>query len=1546
MSHNCWCLHNQAQPPALLPMCQSGREMYEGKNIHYSPVDNKPLCSFSRKLCNQRRLNGYGFCVRHILEDPTAPFRRCAYVAKSSQQMCTQAIPYGEQRQYCNNHMQVLGMLPRRERKPKKEKDKGKDKVKDISKDEKDMAPVPEINKMTFGDRLKSKKLSLPKSSAASILGKVSSPVEDPDDPYAFHDAAPEMDTVQTGVSSSGQTNTISGVSVVTTEVQVRSPHTQPLPSPVQCRPQGEGMGSLSKAKLYPELAEKLEKVRPSPEAKTPKSRARSSRTINKLQTKIAQNKIKDKLRKSQESSQAEMSPSQMAASPDRSGLGSAGLLTSAVPGSEFGNVPTGVNAPGLPCAHLHPFALPGMGLPPFEGSSSGGRSVGVSHLAGPASLYGGERLNHSTLTSQLLSPLHSLPPPYPGLLTSRESSITSTPESAVAHRMGACVMPPVTTTVPADIPPHPLFSSTQASSMTAPSVTMAQPHPHLHSPQPHPHHHPLVRQASLPNQVLRPGMSQPSAKTVDALYPPHASVMNQHLHRAPSGSVIAFPQTSAILASKVGAMPHVTSVLSQSSVNVVGSELGLPPPPPYVPRFVVTSAVSTSLPNMGSVLLTRLQRLRGLLSEKDARMRLKSDLAVKVYAMHAHRKINNHVFVESSMSLCASDEDVSCDEEPDVDMLPWQPDWRGISDDEEETSELDADGELPSDLRTAKLGLLRARLRRQCTQTKHATRINTSTLRGSNKFTMALIKLAKENSFSAAQTLSTILHKPLRWPDERPRRFRKDVWKKTCLYKDAADKQCANMCLPYANHCRKHIMYNVDQQMFEFCTAKNTDNTQCCMPVIDLRHDIPLCFPHAAQAELAKKEEAAEVKKRPRKKTKPPALTRPPRKGKKKKGKNARPQKPMPPDKPTGDISMPETVPLPMDIMPPEPTPSVPPADSAPTITQPPNILPSAAPVAASGSRPSAAGSTGRVSKGSRGLELGSVDLEETLGSEFDKQFELPLEQASRLLEEQDFQEVFNKIPDDAFTDIFSMADKNGEREEVLEEENKQLEQALKSANITLQGLIKGTVRMEDLNEEATVQVAEMLADMQGLQVESDITATAAALDLFNGPAGSHGLPNLSLPLAPLSTHPTQGLLQQVSAAEFSQAVPQLSTSASYLSSVATTSINGVSLPLPQGLVAQNSSTFPQQSVLSALPAGYTTSTSVAQQAGASVVTPMYTAHGYQVVTAGTGQVMAQGQGVGGQTPVGQLHSIAGFPAGLQSLHGLSPALLLNSADLAQSQALLAARGISPSQLQQVRASGHQVAQRLETVAAVTSSPTSLSSQLIARSSQLDGSGSNLHPQHTRASQLQVQSHSSIEAQLAGDASHTSWVTAATSLQSQQQHQQAGTTYHGVNGFPITSQLQYIHGTATMSHSLQTTSVPTLPKFSSLMAQAGSGLANQQVTQTLVTGNLTPGLATITGLKHDLHLISGAAHPSSSVDGQLVSSPIGGTVSPCVVTGLKTDPRLAALSHMAVGRSGSPGAHSYGSAHSPSPTPQPVNQTLPPFSTALPVYQSSGSSS
>ncbi|XP_030637665.1 INO80 complex subunit D-B [Chanos chanos] len=95
--------------------------MFEGKHIHFSEVDHKPLCSYSPKLCKQRRLNGYAFCIRHVLEDRSAPFRQCEYVAKYNSQRCTNPIPKAQDRKYCNSHLQVMGVLPKKERKKRQD---------------------------------------------------------------------------------------------------------------------------------------------------------------------------------------------------------------------------------------------------------------------------------------------------------------------------------------------------------------------------------------------------------------------------------------------------------------------------------------------------------------------------------------------------------------------------------------------------------------------------------------------------------------------------------------------------------------------------------------------------------------------------------------------------------------------------------------------------------------------------------------------------------------------------------------------------------------------------------------------------------------------------------------------------------------------------------------------------------------------------------------------------------------------------------------------------------------------------------------------------------------------------------------------------------------------------------------------------------------------------------------------------------------------------------------------------------------------------------
>jgi INO80 complex subunit D len=69
---------------------------------------------------------------------------------------------------------------------------------------------------------------------------------------------------------------------------------------------------------------------------------------------------------------------------------------------------------------------------------------------------------------------------------------------------------------------------------------------------------------------------------------------------------------------------------------------------------------------------------------------------------------------------------------------------------------------------------------------------------------------------------------------------FQKQNWKNDRMT-NTFDGFALNSCVD--------IMYNVDQQLFDYCTAKFADNTQCCTPVFDIRHELPLCMEHAMKA-------------------------------------------------------------------------------------------------------------------------------------------------------------------------------------------------------------------------------------------------------------------------------------------------------------------------------------------------------------------------------------------------------------------------------------------------------------------------------------------------------------------------------------------------------------------------------------------------------------------------------------------------------------------------------------------------------------------------
>uniref|UniRef100_A0A0B6ZVD4 KAT8 regulatory NSL complex subunit 2 n=2 Tax=Arion vulgaris TaxID=1028688 RepID=A0A0B6ZVD4_9EUPU len=62
------------------------------------------FCKYSHRICMQNCVDGYDYCIRHILEDKTVPFKQCAYMTKSGRR-CFMAAPKQERKDgYCAEH--------------------------------------------------------------------------------------------------------------------------------------------------------------------------------------------------------------------------------------------------------------------------------------------------------------------------------------------------------------------------------------------------------------------------------------------------------------------------------------------------------------------------------------------------------------------------------------------------------------------------------------------------------------------------------------------------------------------------------------------------------------------------------------------------------------------------------------------------------------------------------------------------------------------------------------------------------------------------------------------------------------------------------------------------------------------------------------------------------------------------------------------------------------------------------------------------------------------------------------------------------------------------------------------------------------------------------------------------------------------------------------------------------------------------------------------------------------------------------------------------
>ena len=62
-----------------------------------SPVEGN-FCTYGHRTCMHNRLEGYEYCIRHILEDKNAPYKQCTYISNKNNKRCPNAAHKGERK--------------------------------------------------------------------------------------------------------------------------------------------------------------------------------------------------------------------------------------------------------------------------------------------------------------------------------------------------------------------------------------------------------------------------------------------------------------------------------------------------------------------------------------------------------------------------------------------------------------------------------------------------------------------------------------------------------------------------------------------------------------------------------------------------------------------------------------------------------------------------------------------------------------------------------------------------------------------------------------------------------------------------------------------------------------------------------------------------------------------------------------------------------------------------------------------------------------------------------------------------------------------------------------------------------------------------------------------------------------------------------------------------------------------------------------------------------------------------------------------------------
>ncbi|CAH1773528.1 unnamed protein product [Owenia fusiformis] len=70
------------------------------------------FCNYSHRICMQNRIDGFDYCIKHILEDKDAPYKQCSYMSNKNGKRCHNAAPKSDRKDgYCIEHAKKTAIL-------------------------------------------------------------------------------------------------------------------------------------------------------------------------------------------------------------------------------------------------------------------------------------------------------------------------------------------------------------------------------------------------------------------------------------------------------------------------------------------------------------------------------------------------------------------------------------------------------------------------------------------------------------------------------------------------------------------------------------------------------------------------------------------------------------------------------------------------------------------------------------------------------------------------------------------------------------------------------------------------------------------------------------------------------------------------------------------------------------------------------------------------------------------------------------------------------------------------------------------------------------------------------------------------------------------------------------------------------------------------------------------------------------------------------------------------------------------------------------------